>query len=140
MTQLLRPIAELKGDEPALIDERGSTSWSAFDQRANRLIHALRARGLNTGSTIALMSGNRREAFEVTVAAAHAGWVIVPVNWHWVEDELVYVVEDAAADALIVEDQFFEVGRAAADRLGDTCPVRIVFGDDPRPDVAPFEA
>jgi long-chain acyl-CoA synthetase len=140
MTQLLSPIAELKGDEPALVDERGSTSWSAFDQRTNRLIHALRARGLEAGSTIALMSGNRREAFEVTVAAAHAAWVIVPVNWHWVEDELVYVVEDAAADALIVEDQFFEVGRAAADRLGTTCPVRIVIGDDPLSDSPPFEA
>jgi long-chain acyl-CoA synthetase len=147
MTQLLRRIAELKGDEPALIDERGSTSWSDFDARANRFIHALRARGLEPGATVALMSGNRREAFEITVAAAHAAWVIVPVNWHWVEDELVYVVEDAAADALIVEDEFFEVGRAAADRLGATCPVRIVIGDvgagtdgaEPLSDAAPFE-
>jgi len=146
MTQLLSRIAELKGGEPALIDERGSTSWSEFDQRANRFIHAMRARGLGPGSTVALMSGNRREAFEITAAAAHAAWVVVPVNWHWVEDELVYVVEDAGADALIVEDQFFEVGRAAADRLGATCPVRIVVGavgagpDDRSSGAAPFEA
>ena len=66
------------------------------------------------------------------MAAAHAAWVIVPVNWHWVEDELVYVVEDAGADALVVEDRFFEVGRAAADRLGAACPVRIVIGDGTR--------
>jgi len=129
MTKLLSQIAERKGSEPALIDERGTTTWSAFDERANRLIHALRDRGLGPGSTVALMSGNRREAFEVTAAAAHAAWVIVPVNWHWVEDELVYVVEDAGADALVVEDRFFAVAVAAADRLGATCPVRIVIGD-----------
>ena len=145
MTQLLSKIAAQRPDTPALVDERGSTSWSDFDERANRLIHALRARGLEPGSTIALMSGNRREAFEITMAATHAAWVIVPVNWHWVEDELVYVVEDAGADALVVEDRFFDVGQAAADRLGAACPVRIVIGDaesaatDRRADSAPFE-
>ena len=130
MTQLLRRIADRKGGEPALLDERGSTSWSDLDERANRFIHAVRARGLGPGSTIAVMSGNRRELFEITVAAAHAAWIIVPVNWHWVEDELVYVVEDAGADALVVEDRFLEVGRAAADRLGTACPVCIVIGDE----------
>ena len=145
MTRLLSTIAEHHPDAPALIDERGSTSWSEFDERSNRFINALRARGLGPGSTVALMSGNRREAFEITLAAAHGAWVIVPVNWHWVEDELVYVVEDAGADALVVEDQFFTVGRAAANRLGAGCPVRIVIGDvgsaiaDGTADSTPFE-
>jgi long-chain acyl-CoA synthetase len=129
MAQLLHAIAARKGDQPALIDERGTTSWSDFNERANRIIDALRQRGVRSGSTIALMTGNRREAFEVTAAATHAGWVIVPVNWHWVEDELAYVVDDSGATALIVEDQFVDVGRAAVARLGTACPVRIVIGD-----------
>ncbi len=140
MTQLLRGTAEKHPDTAALVDERGSTTWSDFDERANRLIHALRARGLAAGSTVALMTGNRREAFEVTMAAAHAAWVIVPVNWHWVEDELVYVVQDATADALVVEDRFLDVARATADRLGTACPVRIVIGDTGSADSASFEA
>ncbi len=139
MTQLLGRIAERKGDEPALIDERGTTSWAEFDERVNRLIHALRARGLGSGSTVALMSGNRREAFEVTAAAAHAAWILVPVNWHWVDDELVYVIEDAGADALVIDDRFIDVGRAAASRLGDACPVRVVIGElDGRSDGPPI--
>ncbi len=140
MTQLLRTIADTNPDQAALIDERGSTSWSALDERANRVINALRARGLEPGSTVALMTGNRREAFEITMAAAHAAWVIVPVNWHWVEDELVYVIEDAGADALVVEDRFLDVGRAAASRLGAACPVRVVIGDAVPGDAGSFEA
>jgi len=143
MTQLLSPISGQKGTEPALVDERGSTSWAEFDERTNRLIHGLRARGLEPGSTIALMSGNRREIFEVTMAAAHAAWVIVPVNWHWVEDELVYVIEDAGATALVIEDRYGEIGRAAAGRLATSCPVRIIIGevhgDDSAPDANDFE-
>jgi len=129
MAQLVSRIAEHRGGEAALIDERGSTSWSEFNSRVNRMIDALRVRGLQPGATIALMSGNRREAIEITVAATHAAWVIVPVNWHWVEDELIYVVDNAGADALIVEDRFLEVGRAAMERTEATCPVRIVIND-----------
>jgi long-chain acyl-CoA synthetase len=139
MTELLRRFAERKGSEPALVDERGSTSWSDLDERANRFIHAGRARGLGPGSTIAVMSGNRRELVEITVAATHAAWVIVPVNWHWVEDELVYVIEDSQADALVVEDAFLDVARGAAARLGAACPVRIVIGEAD-PAFEPYEA
>src|SRR5689334_12686822 len=74
MAHTTKPIAARKGDEPALIDDVGETTWAALDDRVNRLINALRAAGLGTGDTIALMSGNRAEFFEVTVAAMHGGW------------------------------------------------------------------
>ena len=48
----------------ALIDEFGETDWVTLDERVNRLVSALRDRGLAPHATFALMSGNRREAFE----------------------------------------------------------------------------
>ena len=48
--------------------------------------------------TVALMSGNRRELFEALVPRAHGGWVVVPVNWHWMAEELAYVLDDSGAD------------------------------------------
>ena len=99
-------MADRKGSELALADEYGDTTWAEFNERANRIVHALRARGLTTGDTIALMCGNRREFFEVTLAAMHAGLVIVPVNWHWVAAELAYVIADSDATTLIVEGRY----------------------------------
>ena len=61
MAELLAHIAERRGDVPALIDEFGETTWSDFDARVNRLIHALRRAGLPPGGTLAVLSGNRRE-------------------------------------------------------------------------------
>jgi long-chain acyl-CoA synthetase len=113
MAQLTAPIAARKGAEPALIDEFGTTSWAELNERVNRTIHALRGRGLVVGDTIALLAGNRRELFEVTVAAQHGGWIVVPVNWHWVAEELAYVLDDSDAKALIVDGQFREVAVAA---------------------------
>ncbi|MEJ5255707.1 MAG: AMP-binding protein [Acidimicrobiales bacterium] len=129
MVALLNPIAERRADEPALIDERGTTTWRALDERVNRLVHALRSFGLAPGDVVALMCGNRREAFEVTLAAMHSSLIVVPVNWHWVADELAYVVNDSGAKVLFVDAPHLGVARAAASRF-DGCRHRVVIGSD----------
>jgi len=110
------PIVERKGDAPALIDERGTTTWRQLDERANRLVHALRSAGLEVGDTVAVLCGNRRELFEILVAAGHTGLVTVPLNWHWVAEEIAYVLDDAGVKALFVDAQFSTVGAEAAAR------------------------
>jgi long-chain acyl-CoA synthetase len=130
MAELIAPIAERKGDEPALIDESGTTTWSQFDERVNRFVNGLRGLGFSDGDTFALMAGNRREAFEAHVGSAHGSWVIVPVNWHWTAEELAYVVNDSGARALIVDDRFAEIAHEAAAALVD-CPVLIAMSDEP---------
>ncbi len=130
MAELIAPIADRKPDEPALVDEAGETTWASFDQRTNRLVSALRQLGLEPGDRVALMSGNRREAFEVTAAAMHGSWVVVPVNWHWVAEELAYVVNDSDARALVVDERFLDIATEALPSLG-SCPVRIAMGGAP---------
>jgi long-chain acyl-CoA synthetase len=140
MAHLTKAVAERKGGDAALIDEYGETTWSELDGRINRLIHAFRDRGLTTGDTIALMCGNRREFFEVTLASGHAGLIVVPVNWHWVADELAYVLDDSDAAVLIVEDRYAAVAaEACADDRAARCSTRIVIGQ-PAPDgFTPYE-
>lgn len=50
---------------------------------------------------------------EVSLACAQAGWLFVPVNWHWVADELAYVLDDADASALIVDGRWLDVASVA---------------------------
>ncbi|MEM8903505.1 MAG: AMP-binding protein [Actinomycetota bacterium] len=116
MTALLGKHAAAKGDHPALIDERGTTSWAEAESRINRLIHGLRSMGLAAGDTISVVSGNRREWYEVAGAVSHAGIRYVPVNWHWSAAELAYVLENSDSRAMIVEDQFLDLAREALAR------------------------
>ena len=95
MPKLLDEIVASKGSEVAVSDEFGATTWEDFDNRVRRLINGLKAAGIGPGDTVAMMMGNRRECFEIFQAAAHLGVTYVPVNWHWVADELAYVLEDA---------------------------------------------
>ena len=129
MGELLGPLARLGGESPALIDALGETSWKDFDQRVNRLIHALRGASVATGDTIAILSGNRREYYEVMAAGSQAGWRYVPINWHWVAEEVGYVLENSGAVALLVEARYAEIAAQAVAAAGAAGPrIAVVVG------------
>ncbi|MEM9741321.1 MAG: AMP-binding protein [Pseudomonadota bacterium] len=121
MALMTAPHAANRADEPALIDERGETSWSALNDRTNRLMHWFKAQGLAPGERIAIFAGNCREYYEVITAAAHYGLAYVPINWHFAAEELAYVVADSEARVLFIEGTF----ETLADRLGELPIVSI---------------
>lgn len=135
-------LADHRRDRPsdaALVDERGTTTWDALAERVDRLVQALRARGLREGDRVALMAGNQREAVEVALACLHGGWLLVPVNWHWVAAELAHVLDDAGAAALVVDQRWLPVALGAHGLVaGDGPAVHLVIsGPDQRVDGAP---
>lgn len=128
MAELLRPHAERHPERPAIIDEHGPMGWARLNERVNRCVDALRRRGVAERDTIVVMGGNRRQTYEVYLAAMHAGWIVVPVNWHWVADELAYVIDDCDAAAVIVDGAWSDV---AATALGATTRVSLAIGGEP---------
>jgi long-chain acyl-CoA synthetase len=123
MGKLFEEFAAARSDEPALVDAAGTTTWAEFDVRVNRLSHHLRAAGVAPGERVALVSGNRRETFEVVAAAAQSGILVVPVNWHFAADEVEYVVDNCGARLVVTEPEY--------DHLAAGTPVpRLVFGTD----------
>jgi len=116
--QLAAQMLEQRPDEIAMADESGSWTWRQVNERVNRLIHGLRGLGLEVGDPIALLSNNRHEFLEVNAAVSHGGWVLVPVNWHLVADEVAYILSDSGAKALVTESDFLDVATDAAKRTG----------------------
>ncbi|MCS5638649.1 MAG: AMP-binding protein, partial [Myxococcota bacterium] len=132
MAQLLEPLAQRFGAAPALVDERGTTSWAEFNERVNRLMSALSLAGLESGETIAILSENRREYYECMAAATHLGLRYVPVNWHWVAEEVSYVLENSDSTALLAGGRF--AGLAAEALAQPDCPslkIALAMRDDP---------
>ncbi|HJM98267.1 MAG TPA: AMP-binding protein [Acidimicrobiales bacterium] len=129
MPKLLDGIVSSKGSEVAVTDEYGKTTWQEFDNRVRRLINGLKTSGIGPGDTIAMMMGNRRECFEIFQAAAHLGVTYVPVNWHWVADELAYVLDDADVKALLVGERFTDIALdALSDNRAERVDLSIVVG------------
>src|SRR5256885_14136418 len=100
-------------DEPAVVEGDWVSTFAELNAQANRLVRALRRRGVRPGAGIALLCTNRTEFVEVVVAADRAGLRLTPVNWHLTGEEAGYIVDDCEARAVIADARFGEVAAAA---------------------------
>jgi long-chain acyl-CoA synthetase len=103
----------------AAVDPDG-TPHTAGDllARCNRLVHALRDRGLRTGDGICGLLPNGTDGLVVYLAALQAGWYYTPVNWHLTAPEIAYILTDSEAKVFFLHERFQEEGRAAARLAG----------------------
>ncbi|WP_052666585.1 acyl-CoA synthetase [Nitriliruptor alkaliphilus] len=109
-------IAASQPDRPAVVDVDHRTRTAGELARAsNRLVHALRSRGLQPDDVVATLVPNGFTYVETLLACQQAGWHLVPINHHLAAREVAYIVEDAGAKAFIGDVRF-------ADLLTDTAP------------------
>ena len=131
MSVLTRGFAEERPDDLALADDAGTRTFAELDERVNRTIDALRSAGLGEGDTIAIVSGNRNEWFELALACANTGITHVPVNWHLVAPEIAYIVADSGARAVMAGHRYVdEVAKALDDERSAGVELALVAGAD----------
>jgi long-chain acyl-CoA synthetase len=129
MATLTAAFATTRGDDLALADDTGERTWAELDQRINRLVHSFRAAGIGAGDTIAILSGNCNEWFEVAFACAHSGITYVPLNWHLVAAEIAYTLDDSGAKAIICGHHFLtEATKALTDARSQGVELVVVIG------------
>ena len=139
MVRLLSDFQD-RSDGVAVIDAVGDTTWGELNERSNRLIDVLRRAGVQPGDRVALLAGNRREIEEVYVACASAGWLAVPINWHFAPDEIAYVLDDSGSRAFIVDGELETVAAAALALTPDAAPLcRLIMSPTPTPEFASYE-
>jgi long-chain acyl-CoA synthetase len=121
--------ARAEPERIAVIDPAGR-AWTAGEvvSGANRLVHALRQRGLTVGDPVATLLPNRAELIEVLMALFQAGWNYVPLNNNLTTAEVAYILGDSGARALVADARFAPVAAAAAEEAGVPGPGRLAVG------------
>ncbi len=110
-------IAEKFPDAPALMHGDRQVSWSQMDHRANGLASTLVAQGATRQDKVALYLYNGPEYMEATFACYKASLVPVNTNYRYVEDELIYLWENADAVAVIFHGCFTNLVDKIRDRV-----------------------
>src|SRR5215207_2636918 len=82
-----------------------SMTYRQWNERSCRLANALLGLGLARGDRVTILAYNRVEWLEIYVALAKAGLVAVPINFRLVGPEIRYILDDAEARAIIVQDE-----------------------------------
>ncbi|MEO7571600.1 MAG: acyl-CoA synthetase, partial [Acidimicrobiales bacterium] len=93
-------------DRAALICGDRQETFAEVEERSNRLAHHLAGQGVGRGDHVAVYSYNSLEFVETMLAAFKLGAVPINVNYRYVEDELVYLLDNSDAVALVVQAQF----------------------------------
>lgn len=126
--QMLSVHARLHPDRPGASDLDRAMTFRQWDERARRLANGLLGLGLAKGDRVAVLAYNCVEWCEIYAAAAKAGLVAVPLNFRLVAKEIRFILEDAGAAAIVVQDQLFGL----VEEIGADLPVpearRVWFG------------
>jgi acyl-CoA synthetase (AMP-forming)/AMP-acid ligase II len=104
-------------DRTALICGERQETYAELEARANRPAHHLAAQGVGERDHVAIYSYNSLEFVETMLAAYKLRAVPINVNYRYVEDELVYLFDNADAVAVVYQAEFSPRIAAVKDRL-----------------------
>jgi fatty-acyl-CoA synthase len=99
-------VASLVPDAPALIHGETRRTWREYDDRAGRIASALVGAGLKPDAKVGLYGYNSSEYLEGQYGVFKARGVPVNVNYRYVEHELLYLLDNADAEAIFFDAQF----------------------------------
>jgi len=128
--------AEIYPDKVALKSGARCVNYRQLSERVGRLVHGLRARGLEQGDRVALYMLNGPEYVEAVFALSAAGMIAVPLNWRLGLPELTFILRDCAPRLLLHHAAF---GPQAAELTAADSSVEAAIQIDDAGGASPYE-
>ncbi|GAB2830633.1 fatty-acid--CoA ligase FadD5 [Actinocorallia aurea] len=125
-------------DRIALRYEGTSLTYGDLHTRTTALAGALAARGVTQGDRVAILMTNRPEFVEALIAISRLGAIGVPVNFRLTAPEVVHIITDSGAKALITESALAPL--AADARRAAPLAALVVSGPTDVPDTLDYAA
>ena len=110
-------IADSIGDSPAVTQGTVTRTWTEYDQRASRIASALVDAGLQPQSKVGLYLYNSNEYLEAQFATFKFRGVPVNVNYRYLDEELLYLLDNSDAEALFFHSSLGDRVARVVDRL-----------------------
>ena len=103
---VLRQTAARVPDQPALLSEQGTWSWSALDREVDRVAARLQEAGVSPGQAVGFMINKRAEVVIGFLAVARVGAIVAPVNFKLHAEQLVDQFATAHIRTVLVQAEF----------------------------------
>lgn len=129
LRELLRDHVRTDPARVAFIERDERLSYAEVQSRERRLAHALLGLGLKPGERVAFLALNSHRYFEWYLACCEAGFIGVPLNGRWTDQEMARFLDYTAAAALITDAAMASTATAAV-RGAPSVRHLVGFGDD----------
>jgi fatty-acyl-CoA synthase len=128
LADLIERNAAFAPDKIAIRFDDENLTYAAFHARIEQTARALRAElGVISGDRVAILSLNRPDYLVLLYACARLGALLVPLNWRLAVAEQLFILSDAGAKVLVLEQAFAEILPALESSLPDIGIVGLDF-------------
>ncbi|MEH6782918.1 MAG: fatty acid--CoA ligase [Alcanivorax jadensis] len=104
-------------------------TYREFEERVHRLAGALAAQGIKPGDTVAVMDWDTNRYLEAFFAIPMMGAVLHTVNVRLSPEQVLYTINHAEDDAILVNSEFLPILEAIKDRI-EPVKTYILLDDD----------
>lgn len=91
-------------EKVACIDGARHLGWREIDERSSRLGAGLQGLGIGKGDTVAILAHDHVELLEHWYACSKIGALRTGVNWRYAPREMLHIIRDSDARAIIVQE------------------------------------
>jgi fatty-acyl-CoA synthase len=123
------------GGTPALVQGNRYLTYRDLDRRANQVGHALLEHGVRRGERVAIALYNGFEFMEMTYGAWKCAAISIPLNYRFMDEELVHVLDNSDSVGVVVGADFAEVFERILPRL-PKIRFMLIVGDEVHEDPA----
>ena len=106
-------VAARYPNQLAIIDDLGEITWAELKSEINQLSHALSARGVKAGDSVALLARNHRYFVISMVAIMQLGGRVLLLNTMASGAQLAELAGREKAKLILLDEEFLPVGEAA---------------------------
>ncbi|MEU6745468.1 AMP-binding protein [Spirillospora sp. NPDC046719] len=104
-------------------------TYRDLDARSNQIAHLLRRQGLRPGDTLAVLSENRPEVFDLAWAAQRSGLQLTMVNHHLTPEESAYIVADSGAKVVVATSALAKTAHGLSPDRVPAVERRLLIGE-----------
>jgi fatty-acyl-CoA synthase len=126
--QVIGDIARLNAkrypNKKALIKDDEYISFGQLNKQANQLAHGLLSLGIKPGDRVAILTFNCIECVVVQYAVVKCGGIVVPINFRYKREELIYVINNSEPSVLFFGPEFIPLVEDAKSDFAS--PVHLV--------------
>jgi fatty-acyl-CoA synthase len=113
-------------DQEIVYRDRCRYTYTEFGRRVARLANALTDIGVRPGDTVAIMDWDSHRYLECFFALPMMGAVLHTVNVRLSTDQLIYTINHAEDDILLVNEEFFPVIDGVKDQLSTVKKIILI--------------
>jgi fatty-acyl-CoA synthase len=112
-------------DQEIIYRDKMRYTYAAFGKRIHKLANALKGIGVQPGDTVAVMDWDSHRYLECFFAVPMMGAVLHTINIRLSPDQLIYTINHAQDNVIMVNSDFFSLLESVKDRF--ETPKKIIL-------------